>query len=230
MHWKDLSAAFHAEWNNFQQMELFLIRHGESLANVGLTDELDSLLTPLGECQAVVTGHTLAKYIPTDGAYTIALVSPFRRTLMTCERIVRLIDAPAEVYEDLHEYTSDKRFSTFRSINPDQFLTEFSSRLISSHLESPWQVTVRETTQLLFERANRIRCDLLERYPIDSRLILVSHAEPIARLIEAFCLQFPAATPPPVDNCSIWRLHIPNKTDPAEIVQYNDTSHLAGLV
>ena len=215
-------------------MELTLVRHGESLANAGQSDELDSALTPLGELQAVAAGHSLEVEIPNKGPYTVALVSPFRRTLMTYERINQSIHTPAFIYHELHEYFSDRdsRYHQFSGLTCAQISLEFPWITIDEQFTvgENWWPDRLESKQTMFDRAVRARAFLVNRYSGDRRIVLVSHAETIGRLIEAFTFQEPRDQAPLTDNCGIWRLEVHNNSTPAEIVLANDTKHLTGIV
>lgn len=62
--------------------ELLLIRHGESLYNVKLTDYLDSKLTKFGEQQAKEAGLFLKENFPDISSFS-GITSPYRRCLQT---------------------------------------------------------------------------------------------------------------------------------------------------
>ena len=81
-------------------MELFLIRHGQSLNNFLPQEQRveDPPLTDLGHQQAVL----LAEWIESAGI-TRLISSPFRRTLETAEYVRRTTGLRPEIWIDLHE-------------------------------------------------------------------------------------------------------------------------------
>jgi len=68
-------------------MESYVIRHGRSQHNSGLTNDLDSSLTPDGVIQSRGTGNFLAKQISDIENYTL-YTSPMLRCLMTTEQMI----------------------------------------------------------------------------------------------------------------------------------------------
>ena len=61
--------------------------------------------------------------------------------------------------------------------------------------------------------------------------MIVSHAETVGRLTEAFLrVPTPAEEPPFSDNCAVTGLRVFDPHLPAEILTQNDTSHLAALM
>ena len=97
-------------------MLITLVRHGQSEANAGLTDHLDSFLTPLGQQQAELTAQTLS-----GEGLTQAYVSPLRRTLQTIAPFCGLTGLRAEVYADICEYFSAHwpGYKNFPGLTPD---------------------------------------------------------------------------------------------------------------
>src|SRR5262245_13098712 len=81
---------------------LYLVRHGENLANI--TKEfsyklVDYPLTPKGVLQAEQTAAFFQQSIPLDAAY----VSPLKRASQTGEIIARAQGLPVTVLEELRE-------------------------------------------------------------------------------------------------------------------------------
>jgi len=77
----------------------YLIRHGQSEQNVGLTRAFDSQLTEEGTQQAIRVGKALAGVPGLDG-----LVSPFLRCLQTAEAISLMTGIRFRVVSDLGEW------------------------------------------------------------------------------------------------------------------------------
>jgi len=95
----------------------------------------------------------------------------------------------------------------------------------------PWWPQGFETRQSAYQRAVRVRDSLLKRYGQTSETILiVTHADPLGHLIEAFTRVEPNPEYPPwSDNCAITHLRIDNVDAPATVLTQNDTTHLAAL-
>lgn len=214
-------------------MEINLIRHGESLANVGLSNELDTVLTKRGEEQAVATGLRLLGDSRGGRPFTLALVSPFRRTLMTYERIGPSIRTPARIYHEIHEFFSDDdpRYHVFAGLTADEIAREFQWIEVDDDFRQldPWWPEKLESGRAMYARAVRARGYLLTLYSPQTRLIVISHAETIGRLVEAFLLREPAKQPPWTSNCGIWRMQVTDPNRAAEVILANATDHLSDV-
>ncbi len=212
-------------------MEVILLRHGQSEANAGLTNFLDSHLTPLGRKQAEVTGERLSGL-----GITKAYVSPLRRTLETIQPFCAATEHRAEVYADVCEYFSANYpgYKTFPGLSPGQIQEQFPFAFFGETFPcgDAWWPQEFEDDERMYARAVRVRDALLDLYAqTDERLLIVSHAETVGRLTEAF-LRVPLdpADPPWSDNCALTRVHFSSDiAAPATLLTQNDTSHLAGL-
>lgn len=211
-------------------MLITLVRHGQSQANAGLTDHLDSFLTPLGQQQADLTAKTL-----TGGGLTQAYVSPLRRTLQTIAPFCNLTGLRAEVYADICEYFSAHwpGYKSFPGLSPDQITEQFPFAFFGETFPCSvsWWPQTLEDDQKMYARAEKVRDALVSLHGgSDDHLLIVSHAETVGRLTEAF-LRVPAVTaePPWSDNCGITRLRLTDPAKPAKVLTQNDTSHLADL-
>jgi alpha-ribazole phosphatase len=211
-------------------MQITLVRHGQSEANAGLTEHLDSPLTELGRQQAVLTGDFLSR-----AGLTRAYVSPLRRALQTITPFCELAHLRAEVYADICEYFNAKwpGYHQFPGLTPQQITTEFPFAYFGETFpcSATWWPQELENDDLMYARAQRVRDALIALYSgSDERILIVSHAETVGRLTEAF-LRVPAISvePPWSDNCGITRLRVLAPDQPAEMLAQNDTSHLAAL-
>ncbi len=212
-------------------MEILLLRHGQSEANAGLTEFLDSPLTPLGRAQAGLTAERLR-----GEGLTRAYVSPLRRTLETIRPLCEATHLPAEVYADVCEYfsTNYPGYKTFPGLTPAQIQEQFPFAFFGDTFpcsDAWWPQELEDDTRM-YARAVRVRDALLELYAhTEERLLIVSHAETVGRLTEAFLRVPPAPDDPPwSDNCGITRLQVSSDLHiPAKLLTQNDTSHLASL-
>ena len=187
-------------------------------------------MTALGQQQAALTAQSLSR-----AALTKAYVSPLRRTLQTIAPICAATGLRAEVYADICEYFSANwpGYRNFPGLTPDQITTEFPFAFFGETFPCSvnWWPQELENDARMYARAQRVRDALLSLYGgSDEHVLVVSHAETVGRLTEAF-LRVPTVTeqPPWSDNCAITRLHVFDPQKPAELLLQNDTSHLAAL-
>ena len=216
---------------NDARMEIYLVRHGQSEYNAGLTAHLDSGLTPTGRAQAARTAARLA-----DEGLTHAYASPLRRTLQTIGPICAASHLRAEVYAEVCEYfcADNDAYKTFQGLSPQQISEQYPFAFVSASFPCTlvWWQQQLETNAMLSARAERARDTLLRRHAAtDQRVLVVSHADTVGRLMEAFLRVSPYPDNPPwVDNCGVTRLHCPpDISQPATLIYANDTQHLAGL-
>lgn len=223
-------------------MDVYLVRHAQSESNAGLTTYLDSGLTPLGRRQAELTGERLK-----HEGITRIFVSPLVRTLQTAEPICRHTGLRATAYPAICEYFSPKYpgYLAFQGLSPTEICRQYPHVAASAEPSYPesdpaesgnftcdpcWWPDGFETYVAAYERAVRARDHLLGPFArTEERLVIVSHANPIGWLIEAFTrVERDPAGPPWVDNCSITHLCIPpgDRLAPAIVVQFNDSTHL----
>ncbi len=215
-------------------MDIFLLRHGQSEANAGLTDHLDSALTPLGREQAALTAPRLLRE-----RLTRVYVSPLRRTLETVRPFCGASGLPAEVYADVCEYFNAvwPGYKTFPGLSPAQIRAEFPFAFFGHAFpcgEAWWPQDLEDDARM-HARAARVRDALLGLHAdrdehTDERVLIVSHAETVGRLTEAFLHLPPAPGEPPwSDNCGLTHLRVTEAEAPATLVLQNDVSHLASL-
>ena len=218
-------------------MDIILLRHGQSEANIKLTDHLDSPLTLLGREQAELTGTRLM-----NEGITKVYVSPLRRALQTVAPFCALSGQRAEVYADVCEYFNERwpGYKTFPGLSPDDIRAQFPFAFFGNTFpcSASWWPSPLEDDARMYARAERVRDALLSLYADTAEtLLVVSHAETVGRLTEVF-LRVPAPgpgqpweKPPWSDNCALTRLHIPaDAAQPAQLLSQNDTTHLAELM
>ena len=212
-------------------MEITLVRHGQSEANAGLTEHLDSPLTPLGVEQA----RRAARRLRGEGL-TKAYVSPLRRALQTISPTCEEAGLKAEVYADVCEYFNAiwPGYKTFPGLSPDEIRAQFPFAFFGHTFPcgETWWPQELEDDALMYARAVRVRDALVGLYAhTDEHILVVSHAETVGRLTEAFLRVPPDLDGPPwSDNCAVTRLRVSrNPDEPATLLLQNDTSHLAAL-
>jgi broad specificity phosphatase PhoE len=217
-------------------VELILVRHGQSESNARLTTELDASLTPLGKTQAKATADHLLRNVLTNSTNTAAavLVSPFRRTLQTCEPLASQSSFDVRIYPPMCEYfCSDiDAYSEFKGLSSVEISTQFSSVCKSdAGIHPVWWPEKLEDVSDIYDRMAWVKNDLWNRYgDADIQVVIYSHAEPIGRLIEVLQGIDPnPGWPPWTENCGINRLTVYSNDLPATVTILNDTSHLSAL-
>lgn len=175
-------------------MDVILVRHGQSLANARLTQDLDSHLTLLGFEQAQLTAERLntglARRRQAGASADIwAVVSPFWRTLMTMSPICHTLGITAHVYPAVCEYFSAKypEYRMFQGLSAQEISEQFpfvSGDLLISCAPEWWPGEL-EFYMSVVSRANQTRKALLDRFASTStQVLVVSHAETIGRLVQ----------------------------------------------
>lgn len=215
-------------------MLVTFLRHGQSEHNAGLTAFLDSSLTHLGEQQAAATALRL-KSEDFNSDNTLAFVSPLTRTLQTLLPIAEKLHLHSEVFTEVCEYFSVRNdgYKTFVGLSPTQISERFAYVTLGSRFtcDEVWWPQKQEDYIDLYERSSRVRDHLIHDY-FDSgkQLLIVSHADPIGRMIESFLHIEPNFDGPPWSaNCGITKLLVSSIIKPAEVIVLNDISHLTAL-
>ena len=205
-------------------MEITLVRHGQSEHNAGLTDFLDSPLTPLGQEQAARAAEKWK-----NDSISRGFVSPLLRTLQTMEPIAKLGAFPVNIEPQLHEYFSTDLYKAFPGMTLDKISTTFPfCSLPHTHtLTDPWWVQEIEGAMAIYVRCEGFRDYVSTYFSDESHILIVSHAETVGRLIEAFQYVGPNIEGPPwSENCGISRLSWDDLSKPAVVRYINDMSHL----
>ena len=81
----------------------YLIRHGESLGNIGMDSSADPSLSPKGHSQVAKCASFMKDYLNSDD---IILTSPFERCITTALSIGKKTGAKVVLESALHEYFS----------------------------------------------------------------------------------------------------------------------------
>ena len=152
-------------------MNIFLIRHGQSLHNINKTENLDSPITKEGEKQVDVMSKAIKKYLEKDNL--VAFCSPYLRTLQTAKIISNnlgftfLVDeGPREKMININKILIPNRESKYPEFN------WISKNKFVYHKETPSQLT------------NRLKI-YIKSLPSDNNVLIVSHGGVIMNL---FCL------------------------------------------
>ena len=202
---------------------LYLIRHGESIQNVGINEELRIpdhaiYLTPTGHKQAKEAGEFLKDYL--DGIHTdniVMWVSPYKRTRETAEEILKYVK-PSSIKED--DMLTELQFGIFDSLSKERVQLEFpvewenfqNNRRFNGKFyarrpggESPFDCEIRQ----------KLFIDTLFRdfkTPFPEHIIIVGHGAALNIFRKAmfhYSHEWYENEPNP-GNCSIMRLTLDN--------------------
>lgn len=211
-------------------MLLYLVRHGQSRANVDAQCRIvDCELTDTGKSQAMAVAAELAR----RGVDRV-FASPYVRAVETAREIARAAGVPAAILPELHEHHGAAFPETWplktRSIlafdYPDFALPETMAELGWQQPPESMESILARMTVLL----GRFR-ERAQEHP-DERVVLVSHATPIQQMIlaarNANGTTAPSALPPLVDNASVTLLDVQPTSVAVEFV--NQIEHLRAPV
>ena len=209
-------------------MNLYLIRHGQSLGNVGLGGP-DPELTDVGREQARLTGAVLPEgpnrqigqhhNRPIDRLYC----SPLRRALETATIISEAIGVGITVRPDLAECGGPRP----ESMMAPQVVEAFPHVSLDDTMpEGPWWPTEKEDRIASAARAERVKAWIMETWAdTDETVVIVSHAVFINFLCNALMNVHPAwALSITFNNCNITRFLL--TPERPILICLNEVSHL----
>lgn len=183
------------------EREFYLVRHGESLGNIGLAAGFDSGLSPLGYVQSHECAEFLKSYCDAD---TLILSSPFRRCVCTAEAIAEKIGAAVRLEPALHEVFIAEWFPLKLVKLPA--LKKICSQhplATGAYNGRRWWPDKNEDEHDLEMRMGMFRNRLLGKEFPNRKIICVGHWASIAALFKSFC---PETDLPIVSNASVTRL------------------------
>jgi 2,3-bisphosphoglycerate-dependent phosphoglycerate mutase len=208
-------------------MELYLIRHAQSLNNA-LPEEQrveDPPLTEIGHEQA----SRLARVLP-ELRLTKIVTSPFLRTLQTTEHLRKTTGLVPHVRIELHEHggcVSGNWLVGHRGrpgMNREEILTQFAGYEVAVDINGDgwWRNQPYETVEAAQLRASTLLERTIADYAAtDARIAYVMHADFKRMFLEVFHRQ-PLMCP---FNASISRLTI--TPEGARLDDYNNVMHLS---
>jgi 2,3-bisphosphoglycerate-dependent phosphoglycerate mutase len=191
-------------------MELYIIRHGQSVNNVlkSFKDRVaDPQLTALGLRQAELLGKIVAEQ-PVLGAVDAAwfrleisrlITSPMHRALQTSQPISRALDIPIEVWADVFEFGGiyldhGEPWGVVGcpGLKRSDILRRFPSCVLSEDVtDEGWWKGDREEKPACQERAVEVAARVRSWAGSDQHVALVSHADFIDCLLKALFGQLP---------------------------------------
>jgi probable phosphoglycerate mutase len=198
-------------------MDLYLVRHGQSLGNVArrLQGWSDSGLSPLGQAQAVATGQHLARLVAATGVAPAALYSSDTpRAWETARLIGQVLGLPPIPEPGLREQhfgaVEDTLAEQWQALYPD-LLPRWRDR---TDLDFGWPGG--ETRRTVRDRVTAAIAAMLARHP-GGPIIAVSHGGPIRAYLTSAVTRVPALAEADltrdVGNCSITHVHFSPEGD-----------------
>ena len=209
-------------------MNLYLIRHGQSYGNIGIS-EPDPRLTDLGKEQARFTGkilpdgptHQLGNQLkkPIDRIFC----SPMRRALQTASIIGEVVDMPVTVRPDLYECGGTRPECMIAAQIAEAYP---QIQFDPSMPEGPWWPEENEGWSGGIARAKRVVDWLKNTYNgTDESIVLVAHAVFINAVSNVLMNVHPDdSLSLTFNNCSINRFIL--RPDRTILIGMNEVSHM----
>ena len=193
-------------------MELFIIRHGQSLNNALAEEHMslrrkDPALTETGERQAECVAPFLAagrhltpdERAAGDPPFDELYCSPMLRALQTAEPIARDLGMAPEVWVDIHEvggiyldHGAERGVVGYPGQTRNEIKERFPGYVLPLEVgEKGWWHHGFEELHRCHGRAIGVASALLDRASEDRRIGLVSHGGFIDSLLKAFGRQLP---------------------------------------
>ncbi len=175
-------------------MQLYIVRHGQSLNNATSDHQkhvIDAPLTELGQQQAqlvaqyLATGRNDRSWEGTAYSITHLYCSPLQRTLQTAQPIMEALELPAQVWIDIHERggvvkrEGDQHFNQ-PGLTRSEILARFPGYILPEEITESgwwWHRDGLETREQCHERGKKVAAVLHKRAtenPND-RIALVTH-------------------------------------------------------
>lgn len=149
-------------------MELYIIRHGESIGNIVPEDTPDGELTALGRSQAERVAECMSG-TPLD----LIISSPLIRAMETARPLARRHHLPIHVWKDTFEVRNK---GPYTGPTRDQMLSQFPEAILRDDFETEgWFCSGDESEEDAHLRAQRIFAELLG-LDRDRRVALFAHS------------------------------------------------------
>jgi len=162
-------------------MEIIVIRHGQSLYNVDLTQNLDSCLTDEGVDQAKKTGFWLKENFDLSGY--IGFTSPYLRALQTSREISSETGLKFSINHEAREYHIEKSAleSQGGGMSISNRLSEFYDfNWDNSSFSEKFEFYEIETLDAFIHRIH----EFLQTLDQNGKYVIVSHGAPIRVIYE----------------------------------------------
>ncbi len=208
-------------------MLAYVVRHGESLSNLGRAKGLNDALSALGARQVEALAKRLA-----PAAVRAVYASPFVRCLETALPIARSLGLPVRVRPDLceHHHLEPGTVADTALDAMGDLADRYPEVVPCPDHVGPFEwVPADESYEALMARLQALAAYLKDRWRgEDDVIVLISHGSPVARLIEAWLTNVPGpAFRFIIDNCGVNALRF--DAGVSTLVCLNEVSHLANV-
>ncbi len=185
--------------------EFYLIRHAESMGNIGMDYGYDPGLSPRGHAQALHCGEVLRQFCDNQ---TVILSSPFERCLITAEAIAEASDLQVTIMPALHEHFVIESFP-LRKVKLESMKAKAEKHKLVTGVydDSRWWPEENEQKSDLDIRMSIFRNNLIGPHFLASKIICVGHLPSLLSLtsmmvsgIDIHCL----------DNCGVTKINFNN--------------------
>ena len=166
-------------------MRIYLVRHGESEANAGLSDAIDCGLTERGIRQSKAVATVLAGF-----GVSHVLSSPYRRSLETAETIRSVTAAKAEFWPAVHEHHHDPfPAGVWPLPRRSELESQWPNFVAPSDMPQTHWAAVPEDRARQWQRIGAAVHWLLDRFRLDrdAGVAVVTHQAPGSVFVQAFC-------------------------------------------
>lgn len=166
-------------------MRIYLVRHGESEANAGLSDAIDCGLTDRGIRQGKAVAAALAEF-----GVSRVLSSPYRRSLETSETIRSVTGAIAEFWPAVHEHHHDPfPPGTWPLPTRSDLERRWPNFVAPADMPQTHWASVPEDRPRQWQRITAAVHHLLGRFrsDTDAGVAVVTHQAPASVFVQAFC-------------------------------------------
>jgi broad specificity phosphatase PhoE len=161
---------------------LHVVRHAESLANIGKSTTVDCDLSDLGRGQISAVAAELAR-VGIDRVFS----SPYRRTLCTAQAIALEAKVPLEVLPLLHEHHPSAFGADWPLMTRSELVVNFPEIVLPDDFADRDWHQPPETDAQCFDRMARALTGIEERFgSTGQRLVLVTHGSPTWKIVSAF--------------------------------------------
>ncbi len=149
-------------------MELFIIRHGESIGNLVAEDMPDGELTELGRQQAALVGEGMK-----TAGVTRIVSSPLMRAIETAQPLARILKLPIEIWKNTCEVRSK---GPYKGPTPQRLAEMYPETRCGDDMEADgWFCPGDDTEETAGIRAGAVYAELCRRFA-GQRVALFAHS------------------------------------------------------
>lgn len=204
------------------QMELILVRHGESLGNVVTYDCPDPELTDLGRKQVKLLAKRLA-----SEKFDYIYSSPLIRALETASAIAEYQPNSINVYTHLRE---NRGLEGVVGFTGSELKKRFPKVVFGEEIfktDRGWEYPGGDTKETSYKRATKVANYIYRNFTGDERVLLTAHGGFNGSLMSVLLGLQPGAIGYSQNNTCINRFLIRNGS--CKILSINDYAHLGDL-